>query len=398
MSLMALTLERSKAAPLQLLLVMHHVENELKFRDLIAPYIQNIETLRFAGFGTIEDLAQTLPNFPQSTPNLRSLNLDSDSDRPGWDPSIDPFVSFPDTLTSLKLSDTPLYPSFLKLRTLTELSLYFCMVQSSLGPLLELLEENHLLESVEIDIGDDEFPTQISRPRVVVLNQLRHLSITIWNLMIARTLIASIPLRRGVHVEIFYRSFVEDLALNIILSDISMTHPSNLPTFMEYKYSPPMIRLVGPNGSLSYKRDCFPSYSEEFSTPPFANIRELHLAYGTYSSIVPSPSCFPALEVLAIEWVRADTSQIFSTLLPNPSSPPLLKTLVLLECDVDEEFMEELIRFASSRKRTASAWLQRVVITHWDEEFPGVGLIHGLREHVPIVDVRFDGPLLTDLV
>ena len=46
MGLMALTLERSKAAPLQLKLDLAFSDPET-FRDLITPYIQNVETLEF---------------------------------------------------------------------------------------------------------------------------------------------------------------------------------------------------------------------------------------------------------------------------------------------------------------------------------------------------------------
>ena len=118
MGLMALTLERSKAAPLQLKLDSGFSDPET-FCDLITSYIQNVETLEFEELTVIEDFTQVLPYFPQSTPNLLSLKLEHEDDRPEWDPSIDPFGSFPNTLRSLTLSDIPLYPSLLKVRTLT---------------------------------------------------------------------------------------------------------------------------------------------------------------------------------------------------------------------------------------------------------------------------------------
>ena len=400
MSLMALSLERSKAAPLQLRLTMDDVTPESGFRELMEPYIGNIEILWFAGFATTEDLARTLPNFPQSTPNLRSLELSIDGSVPGWEPSIDPFASFPDTLRSLELIDAPLYPSFLKLRTLTELSLHFYVIHSSMSTLLDLLEENRSLESVEINISIDEFPAHVSQPRVVTLNQLQRLMIACRDPMIARTMIASIPLRRGVHLGLELREEDSNFTLNSILSGISMSHLSNLssPTFMEYQSSPAMTRLVGPNGSLSYKRDCFPSYGEGFPTLPVADIKELHLIYDTYSSRVPHPSSFLALEALAIKWAVTDVSRIFSTLFPNPSFFPSLRTLGFLDCNINEGFMEELVRFASDRKGTTSAWLQRVVIAHRIGKFPSADLIRRLGEHVPVVDVRVSGTLPTDLV
>ena len=119
---MALTLERFKAAPPQLKLDSRFSDPET-FCDLMTPYIHNVETLEFEELTVIEDLSQLLPNFPQSTPNPRLLKLELEDDKPEWDPSINPFGSFPNTLRSLTLSDIPLYPSFLKIRTLTGLSL-----------------------------------------------------------------------------------------------------------------------------------------------------------------------------------------------------------------------------------------------------------------------------------
>ena len=81
MGLMPLTLERSKAAPLQLKLDLGSSDPET-FCDLITPYIQNVETLEFEELTVIEDLSQVLPNFPQSSPNLRVLKLELEADTP----------------------------------------------------------------------------------------------------------------------------------------------------------------------------------------------------------------------------------------------------------------------------------------------------------------------------
>ena len=289
MALMPLSLERCKAAPLQLELAMRHVGEGFKFRDLIAPYIQNIETLWFAELVTIEDFAQTLPNFPQSTPNLRSLELFTE-DTPEWDPSIDPFALFPDTLRSLKLTDIPLYPSFRQLRTLTHLSFCYFSAQFPLDTLLDLLEENRSLETVDLMITSDAFPAPTPRRRVVVLNQLRHLWIMCWDPMIPRTLIANIPLRRGVRLGISLHKEQSNPTLNGILSGIPMSQLSSLSslTSMEYQSSPPVIRLAGPNGTLSYTSDrTSPFPGEEFPTLPLTDVKELCLVYDSNSFRVP---------------------------------------------------------------------------------------------------------------
>ena len=396
MELTALTLERSKTAVLELRLDPH-TAGFTSFCDLILPYVQNIGTLQFGVFGTPEQLTQALPNFPQSTPNLRMLELISSN---GLDASIDPFGSFPNALRSLSLIDIPLYPSFLKLRTLTKLYLEYSQMDCpALDTLLGFLEENHSLESVDLTIRtDQEFSARISHRQAVITNRLQHLSIASRDAMVARTLISSTPLRRGAHLEITFPCRGAGLGLNDILSNISMTHLSNLPspTFMEYRSSIPMIRLIGPNGSFSYSRlKSLEISSTEFSVLPLTNIRELRLEHSDPPKTFHSSS-FPALETLTIE-CDTDISYLFHTLFPNPSLFPSLKTLGFLGCAITEEFMEELAQFASGRKNTTSAWLHRVVIVHLGENIPAAVSIDELEEHVPIVDVRYDRKFPTDL-
>jgi len=71
--LAALSLERAKAASLEVHLNVDR--DDPGFFDLLAPYVQNINTLRVTSPATIEKLRRALPNFPRSTPNLRSLSL-----------------------------------------------------------------------------------------------------------------------------------------------------------------------------------------------------------------------------------------------------------------------------------------------------------------------------------
>ena len=369
MGLMALTLERSKAAPLQLKLDSRFSDPET-FCDLITPYIQNVETLDFEELTVIEDFTQVLLYLPYSTPNLRSLKLELEDDRPEWDPSIDPFESFPNTLRSLTLSDIPLYPSFLEIRTLTELSLHYYTVKPPLDALLDCLEGNPSLKSVNLEIGFEEYPAHVSRRRAVVLDQLRHLSIICWDAMTARTVISSIPLQRGTHLDITFPDEDTGLGLNETLSGISATHLSNLPspTFMTYRSSIREIHLAGPNGSFSYTLEWPPAPPfAEFSVLPLTDIKELHLVHND-PSVVFHPSSFPALETLTIE-CNTDVSHLFSALFPDPSLFPSLRTLKFLDCVITEEFMEELNQFASSRKNTTSARLYCVEFAHRGGEF-----------------------------
>ena len=99
------------------------------------------------------------------------LKLELEDDKPEWDPSIDPFGSFPNTLISLTLSDIPLYPPSPKVGTLMELSLHYNTVNPPWTPLY-FLEGNPLLKSVKLEIDPYEYPAQVSWRHTVALNQL----------------------------------------------------------------------------------------------------------------------------------------------------------------------------------------------------------------------------------
>ena len=104
----------------------------------------------------------------------------------------------------------------------------------------------------------------------------------------------------------------------------------------------------------------------------------------------------PALETLAIDCV-ASISHLLSSPFANPSSLRSLKTFAFLDCGVNESFVEELTRYASKRKETASASLHWVVIVSSAWGFPSVTAVHELRKLVPAVDVKTDTELPKDL-
>ena len=343
MGLTALSLERSKAAPLQLRLGDSPSLRQ-EFRDLVTPYIQNTELLEFGGLATVDVFPQVLPDFPRSMPNLRLLKLAQQDTKLEWDPFIDPFESFPRTLRTLILYDIPLYPSFLKLGTLTKLSLHYYNAEPSLDAFLDLLQENLSLENVDLTIDFDDFPDPVSQDRIVIMDRLQRLSITFWEAAVGRTLISCIPIRRGAHLDITFRDEEEHLGFGLsdILSGIPMTHLSNLlsPTFMFYRSSSREIRLTGPNGSFTYSHQWNPrSPFTELPVLPLTNLKDLRIMLDE-PSISFHPSSFPALEIFLVQ-CEADVSHLFSTLFPNPSFFPSLKTLGFLDCVITGEFMEE---------------------------------------------------------
>jgi hypothetical protein len=402
--LTALSLARAKASRLRVSLDMHPFRTDPGSSGPMKSYLQNINTLSVFDLQGIEELTRALPNFPQSTPNLRALTLHCAYTSARWDPTIDPFGSLARTLKRLSLLNVPLYPSILNLRNLTDLNLRFHSFDIHVDTLLTFLEHNRSLERATLDVRFTGPTLRVSRRGAPIKTRLRHLSILCNNPMNAQALVSSIALGRGAHLEIL--SLDQNTGLNDVLSDISIAHLSNLPspTFLEYQSYPRNVQLRGPNGSFSFS--CLPSSGipfEEFPLLYLANVREFRLRHRTpqrlRSSLNPpvfNPSLFPALETLAVD-CDIDIPHFLSALLPTPPAPPSLKTLAFLNCVVAEDLMESLARFALARARTTSARLHHVVIVHENGIFPGAASIHALGKHVPVVDVRFGTKLPKDL-
>ena len=395
-----LSLERAKAAPLEISLNMAKVREDPQFFDLLAPHFQNTEILRISGLSTIGDLSFFIQH-PMD--NLRSLAL---SDLPGvgnWDRSIDPFESSAHALRYLKLFQVPLYPSFLNLRTLTELDLYDSRCNLHLDTILDFMEGNDSLKSARLEIWFTEPSLRNSRRQAPIQNQLQYLRIGSKDMMDGQALISGIALSKGAKLEFHC---IKKAVVHSVLTSISTTHLSNLlsPTFMRYCVRPRTIELHGPNGAGSFSTLSNSGIPfEEFPRLPLTNIRQFHFGSWGWGVFRPPPdpmafhhlTFFPALEAFILCGVNP--SHHLSTLLSNPSVLPSLNTLAFSNCDLTQEFMEGLTRFASDRKRTTSAWLHRVVIIHSDGILPNITSIRGLRSHVPVVDVRIAEGLPTDL-
>ena len=398
----AVNLERAKAAPLEIHVWMFEATGQPTFPDVLIPHFRNTKTLTVRCITSFEEFAEMFPDFPQSMPNLQSLTLELD-DIEGWNPLTDPFESLTHTLEGLELLSIPLSPSLLTHRSLTRFRLHHRRFNLPLDTLLDFLEENRSLTNVNLRIGFIEPSLRSSQRRSLMRNQFQYLEIHCDNMMDARALISNVPLQRGAELRIYS----EYKRLDDILFGISTTHLSNLlvPTFAAYASYGWSISLRGPNGIFSYRRTHGLKRFVGFVELPFlplTNVREFRFEHRRVTSTTPldpivfQPSSFPALEVLTIE-CDTHASYVLSTLLSNPSSSPSLKTIAFLDCDLSEDFMDELIRFASGRMGTTSAWLHHVLIVHRDGKFPSAGSVRTLRQHVTTVDIRMDDKLPKDL-
>ena len=389
--LVALSLERAKAAPLVISLSMSWVMRLHRLPGIIVPHFQNVVSFTVDSIPTPGEFTKVFPSFPRSLSNLHSLTLHA-KDIKGWDLSIDPFEPLPHNLRYLSLIKIHPHPLFLRLRTLTELSLTIPRFSLHLDTLLDFLEANASLESVELLIKFVEPSLRNSQRRAAIGNRLQRLYIHSWDLMDARAIIANIPLRKGACLDIHLGS----ARLKEILSGIPTTHLLNLPspTFIEYQSStggaPGCIQLKGPNGIFSFSGPRLQAepFMDLIDCPliSLANVREFYMT--TADHVMRPLSHLPAIETLIIQ-SYIDISRAISALLSDPASSPSLKTIAFLNCDLSDDFMEELTQFASNRKNTStSAPLHRVVIVDWEGRFPSAGSIHRLRGCVRIVDVR----------
>ena len=389
-----LSLERCRAAPLKLQLSIPQLEKNPRFTALIAPYIQNTESLDICSISTIRELAQALQYFPQSMPNLRTLLLSSDPPSPRAHVSADPFEQLTLALAHLSLESVTLFPSLRRLTTLKNLSIANLQLDLHIDALLDFLEANPVLERASLTVRLTQRAHWDSRRQFGIVNRLKILSI--WSDDAAHTnaFISRIPLQRGARLEIYF--YGGRAKLGGALSGISLTHLSNLqsPTFMEYCPDKKRIELLGPNGRFSFggnTRQTAPF--AEFSLFQLTNIKVFCLTRRVLGPMdVRTRIAFPllalqALETLAIERVVA-IPHLLSTLFADPSASPSLNTLAFLDCCLDEACMEALTKFASDRKTTTSARLHRAIIVSSGQRLPDFASVNALREHVPVVDVR----------
>ena len=383
-----LSLERTRTAPLKVRIDMPMVKANPAFYDYLAPYVKNTESLTIDSILHAGQLVQMLHNFPKSMLGLRSLTLSGDTS------PIDLFRSFAPNLTYLSLTTIPLYPSFLCLTTLTHLTLRNYQFDLHIDILLDFLQDNRSLERVTLDIEFIHVLLRVSPPRrVVIIDQLRYLSIRCSDAMDNRVLISKIALPRGGHLEIACHD--RDNGLNDILVGIPAVQlPNLLPsTHMEYECWGRSVRLFGPNGGFSFENPLsLAAPFVEFLLLPTIDVQELHLrhrgAREGFQSPLPlvfPPLFFPSLKVFAID---GEVSNLFTALFANPFYLPLLETIAFLDCDLTDGFMEQLAWFAFCRKKSTSTLLQRVVITNSKGSFPSATSIATLRKNVPVVRAR----------
>lgn len=397
MELAKLSLERAKAAPLAVLLAF---VPEREFVDLLLPRARNIVSFTCVGFNQIENLVRTLPDFPKSMPNLRSLQLnESGLLQEGARLPADPFdFSAHTSLKELTLIQVPLLPSILSLRTLTEFNIFYRDFRLHVDTLFSFMEENHQLEVARLEIGFHQNDLYLSQRPTPGRNRLQRLEIMGRRAEDIRALIPGIALQKGGVLALKIYRADRYTGLAEILSGLSTAHHPSLSssTLMVYQDKPRKIQLFGPGGSFSYNNDN-PSESPfgGCTLLPLASVQELRLKCSESMHLKEHLPCFSSLEVLAIRDCSSrsphrlvSSRPILSPMLPDPSSPPFLKTLLLQDCAITEEFMFHIKLIAlHHRRNNLPASPHRLIIADSRGQPPSAAYIEWLRDYVPVVEV-----------
>ena len=369
------SLQRAKGAPLGIYVNIDDLREAPWFPKMIDLYVGNTKIIYFSNAIEIQGLKRVIPGFPQSTPNLRSLTVESDGvDGCPKRHTIDPFESLAPTLGYLKLVEFPFCPSFLRLRPLTELEIRTDL-DFHLDTLLDFLEENRLLKRATLHTNFTKDSLRSSQRATPIVNQLQYLSIGRVGAEEAGALISNIELQIGAHLEIV------EAPLNDILSGITATR---------------LVGLLGPSGGFSHRASDPQSSVTVFPALPLVNVREFHLINGWRARRKLNPSLFPVLETFVVVG-EIPVSRVLSTVFSKPSFPPRLKTLAFVGCNLNEDFMGKLTRFASNRKDITWARLHRVVIIDSRAKLPSAESIDTLEKLVPVVDIRVGKEVPTGL-
>lgn len=385
MKLAKLCLERAKTVPLTVHLDFGGIKGKRGSINLLSSHFKNTASFTCINFSKIEELAQVL-NFPKSLPNLRSLSLTRPRDTIQVNHTDLFDFSAHTALRELSLYNIPFVPSILSLRTLTKFSIFNYGFELPIDTLLGLLDANRSLESASLTMGFAEPSLCHTYRKTPVGRNLRHLSISSDDPRTLRAFISNIALRAGGNLDI--RHTGNNAGLTGVLSGVSTECLPGLssPVFMKYRPFPRSIQLLGPGGSFSYEGLVNTEGPfGEFPLLPLTGIRELHLeGRGSWILRQFRLSCFPSLEVLAVD--GSSKVSLLTPVLPDPASSPSLKTVAFLDCVITDDFMAQLAQVALDRKN-ASAPLNRVVIMNSGGEFPAAASVERLRGCVSVVEV-----------
>lgn len=355
----------------------------------LKPLIEETTGLWLDGLEVPGDIARVLPGFPKSMPKLQTLSLGrrdtTQSEDWGiegsWERLKDPFGSFPITLEHLFLNKIPLYKSFLNLGSLTVLQLWNCFADFSLSKFLKFLKNNPSLKAVVLFI---DFPSFASlrtpdEPVIQTENQLEYLMVKSAYKEVITALISSITLKPGASLDISHQREDKEGAEDELERVLKCVYekkpiPFESPDFAEFR-SGGYVKVSGPSWHVSFEGRPGPATlpcKSSWQDTPFSweSIGEIHLHLKDMTAEFV-PSFFPALKTLVIQ-DDLQPSLVLRLLFLLRQPCPSLKTLGFSNCHLNEEFVENLVAFASKRRKELK--LSRIVIVceRPDDQYPDI--------------------------
>jgi len=397
-----LCLERAGAAPLTITISAPGVwERGLgDFFRALFPHTTRISHLSLAMCSTIERETDKHPGLFASMPGLTSLEHSRSGKPAEWFPSnetpIPPLFWNVSKLTSLRLTQTPLYSTLFNIASLVELR--FDGREIHFQKFLGFLESNHSLEIVVLELEFVRGSVLTSPERMVSLPRLRHLALTCKHPINARGLLSCLSFPRGVNIEV--RECKGESCGN--LTSFLPRPPTPIQdllapiTTMKSWPKPEGFHLSGSGGSFSF---CFGEtprkYDQEFDLFATDAVRQVHisldiwLGYRGLGSRNSWPfKRLPALEVLVISGYRRDLGPL-AALTKDPALCPSLKTIALLDYMGSPEAFKDLESMLTERENSTAARLHRIVIANKTRDMPNliqsIGRLRKLAAHVDII-------------
>ena len=395
-----LCLERAGVAPLTVTISTPGVrERDLAdFLRALFPHTTRISHLSLAMGSSIEGEMDKYPGFFASMPALTSLEHYRSEEPAKWFPSneipVPPLFQNVSKLTSLRLAQTPLYPTLFNITSLVELKFNGCGIH--FRKFIGFLESNHSLETIVLELEFFGGSVSTSAERTVSLPRLRRLAITCEHSISARGLLSCLSFPSGVNIEVRECQVFScgNLALFLPRPPTPIQELLAPITTMKSWVNSGGFHLSGGGGSFTFNFSENPlHYDQELELFATGTVRQLHIFFDPRSSYVGPGDrrhwpfeCLPALEVLIISGYRQECGPL-APLAKDPALCPSLNTIALLDYLETPEAFKGLESMLVERENSTSARLHRIVIANKKRDMPNqIQSIGRLRELVARVD------------
>ena len=400
-----LCLERAGVVPLAVDITVSDVKSDEDFLKSLLFHTSRIDRLRLVGYASTEAVTDDLPGFFSSPMlNLTSLELQQTTEPaqlfPLSEALVPPVFQNVARLVSLRLTQTPLYPTLFNILSLRELKLLGYTSPFDFGTFIGFLHSNLDLEYVVLDVQFVMDSVETAPTRKVSLSRLRNLSITCSKAIDSKGLLSWLSFPRGVNVEVISTKMDPSAELGSFLPSPPTPIRELLApiTVIKTQLTPRELHLSG-NGSVFTFRSLENPLNahREFVLFPTALVRELYINIHPYTftdiGLSKVMKRLPALEILAISEAAVFPIGLISALTEEPVLCPVLRTVAFFDCDINPDIIKNLGEALTRRRDSTAARVYRVVIVNSTGTLLDRTSIQQLRRSVPCVEVRVDDKL-----